>query len=101
MTARETYEKGAELTYQIVLAWTHPEGPPLFAFPPKDFAVLADLRDVGEKLARNESARQLLNSLIVQVVGGCGEAPTAMMLRVCLEKAGHPIKWVPLAELQL
>jgi hypothetical protein len=101
MTARETYEKGTELTYQIVRAWTHPEGPPLFAFPPKDFALLADLRDVGEKLTRNESARQLLNSLIVQVVAATGEAPTAMMLRVCLEMAGCQIRWVPLAELHL
>jgi hypothetical protein len=101
MTARESYEKGAELSLAIVRTWTHPEGAPVFRFPPRDYALLADLRDVGTKLAKNESARDLLNRLIVEVVRSTGQAPTAMMLRVILEECGIPIEWVPLAELHL
>lgn len=100
-SVRGGYELGAELTYQLVLSWTHPEGPPLFRFPPKDVALLADLRDIGEKLAVNQSARELVAKLILDVVDAAGQAPTAMMLRVCLEETGHPIEWVTLAELGL
>jgi hypothetical protein len=101
VSADENYKRGAELTYVIVAAWTHPGGPPLFAFPPRDYTLLADLRDVGAKLARNESARDLLQRLVDLVVRATGHAPTAMMLRVILEELGHPIEWVPFTELKL
>lgn len=101
MTERESYERGAQLTYELVLGWAHREGPPVFAFPPRDVAVLADLRDIGAKLARNDSARELVTHLIDQVVEATGQAPTAMMLRVVLEEVGYPIQWVPLEELGL
>lgn len=98
---RQSYELGAQLTYQTVLLWTHAEGPPVFRFPPKDIALVADLRDCGEKLAVNQSARDLVAKLVTDVVANTGQAPTAMMLRVILEEIGHPIEWVELSELGL
>ncbi len=99
---RETYELGAKLTHALVKEWLEkvPE-PPRFAFPPKEVALIADLRDVGPKLARNHSAQQLVDHLIELVVAVTGQAPTAMMLRVILDDLGQPIEWVPLSELGL
>lgn len=83
------------------MLWTHADGPPVFRFPPKDVALLADLRDCGEKLAVNQSARDLVAKLVVDVVQATGQAPTAMMLRVILEELAIPIRWVALEELGL
>ncbi len=101
MKAPPGYERGCELTYQIVLQWTHRDGPPQFRFPPRDVALCADLRSVGTKLAVNDSARDLVAKLIVDVKRETGEAPTAMMLRVVLRLCGLPIQWVPIEELGL
>jgi hypothetical protein len=83
---RDTYNAGAELTYKLVCAWK--EEKPAFSFPPRDVALIADLRDCGELLARNDTARRLVALLIEHCVKETGQAPTAMMLRVSLEMAG-------------
>lgn len=99
---RESYDRGATLTFGLVKQWltTEPEKP-RFAFPPKEIALLADLRDIGKKLARNDSARRLVDHLIVWVVGATGNAPTAMMLRMVLEVLKQPIERVSLSDLGL
>lgn len=99
--ASDNYELGAQLTYQAIMLWTHAEGPPVFRFPPKNVALLADLRDCGEKLAVNQSARDLVAKLVTEVVAATGQAPTAMMLRVILEELAISIHWVEIAELGL
>lgn len=93
------YERGAQITYDVVASWRG--APPLFAFPPKEYALLADLRDIGQRLARNDGARDLLQLLIKRCVERTGQAPTAMMLQVVLETLGHPIERVSLSELGL
>lgn len=101
--SRDAYERGAGITFLFVKRWL--EDPaleqPRFAFPPKEYALLADLRDIGTRLARNDGARQLVALLIKRCVERTGEAPTAMMLRVVLEQLGHPIEWVSLSALGL
>ena len=72
---------------------------PRFAFPPKEIVLLADLRDIGERLARNEGARRLLALVIKRCVERTGQAPTAMMLRVVLEELGIEVDQVSLGEL--
>ena len=50
---------------------------------------------------RYKAARELLALLIKRSVEREGNAPTAMMLRVVLEKCGHEIEYVSLSELGL
>lgn len=106
MTKKEdTYNEGAELTFALMKRWFSRLAPgeeaPRFAFPPKEIALLADLRDIGKRLARNGPAQRLVDHLIDQVVFATGQAPTAMMLRVMLEELGQPIEWVSCSELGL
>lgn len=105
MTKEDTYNQGVDLTFALMRQWfarlAPGEEPPRFAFPPKEIALIADLRDVGDRLARNGSAQRLVEHLIDQVVFITGEAPTAMMLRVMLEELGQQIEWVSPSELGL
>jgi hypothetical protein len=98
-----SYELGAQMTYALVKEWLEkvPERP-RFLFPPKDVALIADLRDLPMKLAGNDSAQQLVDHLIETVVAVTRNAPTAMMLRVVLEELSpDSIEWVSLEELGL
>jgi hypothetical protein len=94
---KPAYERGAQITYAIVSTWRG--APPRFAFPPKDVALMADLRDVGDKLARNDAARELVALLIKRCVERTGEAPTAMMLRIVLDMLKIPVEEVAPDEL--
>ncbi|HET7485852.1 MAG TPA: hypothetical protein VFJ64_10830 [Solirubrobacterales bacterium] len=96
---RDNYNAGAELTWRIVQAWQGER--PRFAFPPRNIALIADLRDIGERLARNDAAKKLVALLIDHCVKETGQAPTAMMLRVVLEQSGIPIEYVAPSELGL
>ncbi len=96
---RACYNAGAELTYKLVVAFRDEK--PEFQFPPREIALIADLRDCGARLACNPAAVRLVALLIDHCVKETGQAPTAMMLRVCLEEAQIPIKWVSLSELGL
>lgn len=89
----DTYERGARLTLRLIQDWLREDidEPPLFQFPPKEVALLADLRDIGQKLAVNDSAHRLVDHLIKRVVERTGQAPTTMMLRIALEVAG--LRW--------
>jgi len=97
----ESYERGARLTFVVVKMWL--EDPrlklPRFRFPPRDIALIGDLRDIGQRLAVNDGARELLAHLIKRSIERTGNAPTAMMLRGVLEELGHPIEVVSLSEL--
>jgi hypothetical protein len=97
LSREDTYKAGAELTHKLVREWRG--GQLRFAFPPKEIALIRDLRDVGDRLCRSEGARELVALLIKRGVERTGEAPTAMMLRVSLEVEGHAIDWVSLSEL--
>lgn len=94
---RDIYNAGAELTWRIVQAWQGER--PRFAFPPREVALVADLRDCGHILAKNEAATKLVALLIDHGVKETGQAPTAMMLRVVLESVGIPIEYQSLSEL--
>lgn len=85
----------------MVVHWSLTHEVPRFAFPPAEIALIADLRDIGEQLARNDSARGLVAELVRWVVERTGEAPTAMMLLMSLEVAEIPIERVALSELGL
>lgn len=100
---RDRYEDGAQMTYEIIGRWrVFGRGVPEFRFPPKDFALLADLGDVGMCLASNEPAKALVRQLLEEKkLRNLPENPTAMMLLVCLEKHGYKVKHVPLEELNL
>lgn len=93
---RRDYERGCTLTVEVVNRFK-PRGP-AFAFPPRDIAFIASLADVGEKLARNDVARELVVALLAACVR-LDDAPTVMMLRVALEVAGIPISYVSFEEL--
>jgi hypothetical protein len=96
-----SYNRGAELTHVIIKEWVASGETPRFAFPPREIALVADLRDIGKRLARNDSALRLVDQLIRVVVHITGSAPTAMMLRVVLEMLDQPIEWVAASELGL
>lgn len=98
-TEQENYNAGAELTYKLVCAFRDEK--PEFQFPSPEIALIADLRDCGARLACNPAAVRLVALLIDHCVKETGQAPTAMMLRVCLEEAKIPIKWVSLSDLGL
>ena len=102
MSTRDTYNQGAAAAFGFIKGWLEKTGEaPRFAFPPKDIALIADLRDIGQRLARNESARRLVDELNEAVLQLTGQAPTAMMLRVILEELEQPIEWVAPSELGL
>lgn len=96
-----SYEVGANLTYHIVGLFKDRDPAPEFAFPPPEVGLIASLDHVGARLIRNEAARDLLLRLLGTFVILRLEPPTAMMLRVCLEKHGIPITYVSLSELGL
>lgn len=95
--SERNYEAGAELTYKLVRDWTGEA--PRFAFPPKEIALDADLRDIGDNLARNDGARELTALLVKRCVERTGQSPTVMMLRVVLEELGIEVEYVALGEL--
>lgn len=95
----DTYERGAKITVAIVAGWTGPE--PRFAFPPKEIGLIADLSEIGEKLARNNAARELLALLIKRCRERTGQVPTVIMLQVALDMSGIPTETVPLSDLKL
>lgn len=103
MKRADTYEAGANLTYEVVRDFQiFGPGRPEFAFPPRDIALIASLKDVGDKLCRNDAARELLQLLL----SACdhrkiGDYPTVMMLRAVLDLRGIPFTIVPFAELGL
>ncbi len=94
---RRSYNQACELVYELVVRWK-PRAPD-FVFPPRDIAFVAGLDDVGEYLARNDAARELLAALISESRRRLGEAPTVMMLRAALELQQIPFALVPFAEL--
>lgn len=100
MNKEDTYNLGANLTHALIKKWLRRDGEsPRFAFPPKEVALIADLRDVGKNLARNDSARGLVDHLIDQVVFQTGQAPTAMMLLIILEDLGQSVERLSFSEL--
>lgn len=93
-----SYELGAKLTV-VVLERFKMFGPE-FQFPPPDVALIASIADVGQYLARNETARVVIRELMTECDRlQLGDYPTAMMLRVALEELDIPIKWVAFHEL--
>lgn len=77
-------------------------GRPEFVFPPPEVAIIGSIVDVGDKLARNDAARELIARLIKEFDRRkMKDYPTVMMLKICLEKHGIPIKTVPFEELGL
>lgn len=100
MTTRaESYERGAQIVLNLVRDWSGE--PPRFRFPPREIALLADLRDVGQRLALNDGASELVELLVKRCLERTGQAPTALMLRVVLEQLHIPIETVPLSSLGL
>jgi hypothetical protein len=98
------YDAGARATLAVLRIWVekHRDRPPLFAFPPKDIGLIGSLADIGYRLARNESARQLVGVLIdMRAELGLHDYPTAMMLRAALAEVGVETEIVGLAELGL
>lgn len=68
-----------------------------FVMPPQKFMLIGDLADVGERFARSEDARRLLQTFIAEAPPG--EAPTVFMLQLALEHAGIACETVDLAAL--
>jgi len=100
--------KGYEETGQAMLAWLqkwlseHGGQPyPHFALPPEEIALCASLDHVGDRLCRNDSARQLMQEFVVigQMIGGPNAPPTVLMLQAVLELASVPVERVSLTEL--
>jgi hypothetical protein len=96
MSRRDNYERGAQRLYELVRDWDGE--PPRFAFPPKEFALIADLRQVGHQLALNDGARELVRLAITVGLAEFDSVPTTIM-RVVLEMLGRPIEWRSLSEL--
>jgi len=101
MKGDNDYNAGANLTYEVVRNFrVFGSGVPEFAFPPRHIALIASLKDIGDKLCRNDAAREMLQLLFAACdYRKLSDYPTAMMLRVALDAAGIPITFVPFEEL--
>jgi len=94
----DDYNAGANLTYEIVGAYKIRA--PRFRFPPRDIALIASIADVGDNLAVNTAARDLVAFLIAECDRRkLGDYPTVMMLRTCLEMHRVEIDFVPFEDL--
>jgi hypothetical protein len=95
----ETYEKGAELCAKLV--GEAKTTAPAFRFPP--YPLLSDLGEVGQKLATNDAARELVALLCKRSRERFGPSrlPTVLMLQVSLDRHGIPYATVSLSELGL
>ena len=69
----------------------------LFAMPPKEIMVVGVLADVGERFARSEDARKLVQKFIRDA--GPDAGPTVFMLACALDYAGIPCEIVSLGQL--
>jgi hypothetical protein len=98
--APAAYVAAAEMTGELVRR-ARTTGP-RFRLPPRKIALAASLADVGERLALNAAARELLAELEAEAIRRkLEDGPTVMMLRAALELNGIPVRFVPLAELGL
>jgi hypothetical protein len=93
------YIRVAEITARVVRDWIGEV--PRFALPPREIALIADLRDIGARLVRNDGARQLLALLIRRCVERTGDAPTVIMLDTALDYVGIAVERVSLSDLGL
>lgn len=87
--------KGAEATLALLRAWleANPDRErPRFRFPPRDIAVLGSMKDIGYRLALNETARELVAGwLELKEALGLNDYATVMMVRTALDMTG--IEW--------
>lgn len=96
--SQESYEKGLRLCIKLVSEWNSAGEPPRFVFPPEDLLFIADLQQCGDKLALNDTARDLVALLILRCRERLGKIPTSLMLLVALEEAGHTVERKPFEE---
>jgi hypothetical protein len=100
MKAHPDYERTCNMTHRLVGRFK--DRCPLFAFPDREVALIASVADIGEKLARNDAARELVAKLLSETkVLGLPDYPTTLMLLVCLEDHCIPIQRVEFHELGL
>lgn len=82
------------------LCEAHAEGQAvLFAMPPKEIMVIGELAQVGERFARSEDARRLVQKFIRDAPDS--QSPTVFMLGLALDHAGIPCDIVSLGQLGL
>jgi hypothetical protein len=94
------YHQAAEMTLEIVREFRmFGSGRPDFVAPSRRIGLIADLRDVGKYVARNDAARELLAKLQKAFARADVPPPTLMMLLVALDMCGIPAKEVPFEEL--
>lgn len=101
---RASYEDGAEMYHRLFLWYlANRPGPPRFAMLPPDVALLGSLDDgnLGYKLARNESAHELIDTFLELSSRLKIEPPTYMMLRAFVHVAGLETDSVSIADLGL
>jgi hypothetical protein len=85
------------LTADIVGRWQFIcDRRPVFRLPLRDVVLIASIEDIGQYIATNESAQQLLSALRSE----CDrrklpDYPTVMMLRAALDYFGLPWTAVP------
>jgi len=96
----DTYDRGAELTFQIVGAYKIRA--PRFRFPHPEIALIASIADVGDKLCVNPAARDLVAFLMAECDRQkLGDYPTVMMLRASLEMHRIDVDYVPIEDLNI
>lgn len=82
------YEVGASIVYHTVGLIGHDAK---FAFPPREVSLIVGLDLVGDKLARNKVARDIVKICIDVCKRMKMPAPTVMMLRCALDH--YSIAW--------
>jgi hypothetical protein len=94
----QDYLQALERLEAIVRAEVAGGGAVSFAMPPKDILLVADLGQVGARLARSDGARRII---ALACRGPRSQTPTAFMLRVVLERLRIEVAEVSLSELGL
>ena len=104
--ARAAYDTACETYFEsfkafVATARACGREPPLFAMLPDAMALAASLLDVGHRLARNQTAHDLVDLWNRAAAAANVDEPTYMMLRVFLKELRIATESVSLAELGL
>lgn len=103
---RAAYARAAEAFFEAFKGGLHAfadEEPPRFAFLPDEMACLIplDINGFGRRLARNATARMLVDLLLMFADARGLEPPTYMMLRAFVEATGVAVEIVGPSDLGL
>jgi hypothetical protein len=97
---RSSYEQTVREMTQACINWKHDNKPlPRFALPHRDVVIFGSLDEHGHRVARDASARELVELFKKIGLDVGGATPTLLMLEAALVLGAMPIERVSLSEL--